>query len=146
MVLVLVLCYIYFNGYFSRLWYAIVVLFYSIRLFAKYVLFRSDSILWFAIVLIEIFIFIIAFNFFNIGIRQWPILIQIPSIASIIVYFIYKSNLHLYLHLIINIAACPLALISMGLLCIWVYIPIQILAIILAILVVNIVDKKKRKG
>jgi len=145
MLISLSICYFLFESFFYKTWYAIIILFYSIRLFVKYFLFGSDSVLWFALVLFGIFAFIIAFNVFGLSIKQWPILAQIPSMASGIVYMIYKNYLHLYLNILINTTTTPLFLLSMKLTNIWVFLIVEILAIVAAIITVNVIEHKFKK-
>lgn len=141
----LVVCYFLYENLFFKLWYAIIILFCAIRLFIKYSLFGSDSVLWFSLVLFGIFGFIIAFNIFSLDIRHWPILAQIPAVASAILYHIYKNKLHLYLNILINIITTPLLLLSYKLVKIWVFVIIELFAIILAIVVVNFIEHKIMK-
>lgn len=134
-----------FESYFDKAWYMVVIFIYSISLYIKFCLFRSDNVLWFALVLTGIFTFMVAYNFFDISLRQWPLLAQIPCVASCILFYIYKNHLHLYLYVMLNIIVGPLFLISNNIGNIWIFIIAEIIAVFLAILVVNLINRKLRK-
>jgi len=136
---------LFFNSYFSKLWYICIIFIFAIRLYAKFWLFKSDNILWFAIVLTGIFLFMLAYNFLNFPLVQWPLLVQIPCFASGILFLIYRNHLHLYLDIMLNIIASPLFLISNNIGNIWLFLAVETVAVFIAIIVVRFINAKFRK-
>ena len=91
LILSLVILKNFFNDHFAKVWYMLVILIFAIRLYVKFWLFRSDNVLWFALVLTGIFAFMLAYNYLNMPLIQWPLLVQIPCSASWVLYLIYKN-------------------------------------------------------
>lgn len=141
----LISCYYVYNETFDKIWYLIIVFYCAIRLYIKYYLFRNDNTLWFAIALTVLWGFMIAYNFYGLSYKYWPILAQIPSISSGVVYIIYKNNLHLYLNILINTITTPFMLITMGYLSVGWFVIVEICAVIIAFVIVNIIDLKFKR-
>jgi len=144
-IITLLVCYYAFNNIFNKIWYIILIFYCAVTLYTKYFLFRNDNILWFAIVLTGLWIFMIAYNFYGLSYRYWPLLAQIPSIASGIVYLVYKSSLHLYLNTLVNTSTSPLMLFTMGYINVWWLLLLEVCAIILAFVIVNFIEFKFRR-
>lgn len=144
-ILCLILIKIFFADHFYKTWYMTIVLAYAIGLYIKFWLFRSDNVLWFALVLTGIFVFMVCYNYFEIPVIQWPLLAQIPCIASGILYLIYRNHLHLYLNIMVNIIVSPLFLIVNNIGNIWLFLIAEILAVFFAIFVVNCINRKFRR-
>ena len=141
----LIACYYIYNNIFNKIWYLIIIFYCAVRLYTKYYLFRSDSVLWFAIVLTGLWAFMIAYNFYGLSFSYWPLIAQIPSFASGIVHIIYKNYLHLYLNIIINAATSPLMLITRHYVTwLWFWV-VEICAIVLAFVVINLIEFKFRR-
>ena len=122
-----------FNGY----WYVVVILFYSIMLFCKYLIFGSDSVLWFSICLALFGAYMICFNRGVVGIDSFPILIVIPSIASLGVFAIYKNILHLNLFVMCLFIAMPMFLISLKIVVFWLFLIIEVVSILLGAVIIK---------
>jgi hypothetical protein len=147
LIIVLIIAYFYpIIMPFRNLWYIIVIVFYSIMLYFKYALFGSDNVLWFAITLTFFAGYIFMFNWGIFDIKLTPIISLIPAISSLVLFVIYKNELHLNLLILLLITGLPGFLISYKILSFWWFVVVEIFANILALLLINLIHSKYKKG
>ena len=130
---------------FNKFWYILIMFVYSIMLYFKYSLFGSDNVLWFAITINLFGIYMLLYNFSVVGFESTPILSIIPAISSFILFCIYKNELHLNLLVLLSITGLPGFLLSYKVLSFWWFVFVEIIANIIAIIVVNIIHRKYKK-
>lgn len=147
LIIALIVAYFYFTILpFRKVWYIIVIVFYAIMLYFKYTLFGSDNVLWFAITLTLLSGYILLFNLGIIGFETTPIISLIPAVASIILFLIYKNELHINLFTLLFVTGVPGFLISYKIVGFWWFVAIEVVANVLAMILINLIHLKYKKG
>lgn len=126
---------------FGKYWYVIVVAFYSVMLYIKYGLFGSDNTLWFALCLTMLSGYMVLINIDFLNYATYPIVLVILAVASLVVYAIYKSTLHLDLVIVFLNASIPLFLFSYGIIGMWLLIVGEIGVSVMLVVVISIVNR-----
>ena len=131
---------------FKKIWYVLIIAFYSIMLYIKYALFGSDNVLWFAITLTLFAVYIVLFNLGIFDQKTTPIITLIPAFSSIILFLLYKNELHLNLLILTSITGAPGFLLSYKIVNFWWFVFVEIIANIIAIILINIIHSRYKKG
>jgi len=131
---------------FNKIWYVIIIAFYSIMLYFKYALFGSDNVLWFAITLTLFAVYIVLYNLKILGMATTPIISLIPAFSSLILFMIYKNELHLNLLVLLFITGAPGFLLSYRIVSFWWFVIVEIVANIVAMLLINLIHINYKKG
>ena len=124
---------------FDKCWYIIVVAFYSIILFVKFFLLKSDNMLWFAIVLMLLTIYMTLFNLGIVDMSSSPVINLFFAFSSLVIFLMYRSTLHLCLIVLFVITGMPAFLLSYKIVGFWWFVLIEVVANILAIVIINFI-------
>lgn len=122
-------------------WYIILISFFALSLYAKFLIFKSDNVLWFAICLSLLIVFMVFYNYKLVDYRYLPLLAVNQSFASLLLFLIYKNVLHLNLTIFFLLLGAPLFLFSFGVLRWWIVLLIECFAIAIAVVFINLIHK-----
>ena len=131
---------------FRSMWYIIVILFCTIQLYIKYILFKSDNVLWFAISLSLLLVYIVGYNAGDFSIKSWPFLVVIPCLSSTVLYIMHRNILHMGISTILNIISMPMFSFSWGMINVWWFILLEIISLFIGIIALKILIKFIKKG
>ena len=123
----------------SNIWYILLIVFLDVSLYVKFVIFKSDNVLWFAICLTLLVAFMCLYNLNIIDIRFYPLIIISPAVASFILFLIYKNTLHLCLIVLFAIIGGSFFVLSFNLVSVWWFLLIQVGATLTSIVLINLI-------
>ena len=127
-------------------WFVLLLLTFGISELFKFIIFHSDSSLWFAITMILLTLIYIAMIYANISIeRYYPILLISPIIASLFIGLIFKDVLQLKVVLFIVNLLVILLLFSFDLINLLVFITILVVTNIVLFATLVILPNKFAK-
>ena len=123
----------------TNIWYIILITFLDISLYAKFIIFKSDNVLWFAICLTLLVAFMCLYNLKIIDIRFYPLILVSPAVASILLFLTYKNTLHLCLIVLFAIIGGSFFILSFNLVNVWWFLLIEVGAILVSVALINLI-------
>jgi len=104
----------------GQFWFPCIILLFGISLFAKSIIFNSESTFWFALVAFFVFAFMTFMFFAGLSYAKlWPILMEIPAITSLIVGLAYKQWFQIKISIFLTSVFIPVILLTLGLVTVW---------------------------
>ena len=104
----------------GQFWFPCIVLLFGISLFAKSIIFNSESTFWFALVAFFVFAFMVLMFFARLSyVKLWPILIEIPAAASLVIGLFYKQWFQIKICIFLTSVFIPVILITLELVTAW---------------------------
>lgn len=138
---------------FTRFCFPYFLLFVSLSLFAKFTVFKNESVLWFACVLFMMSFAIFLTYFSKLTFKNsWPVFFLVPALCSLITGLAFKDFLQLSLFSFFFSLGFPLFLLTYDILSGWKFMVVLIISLLLGIFVVNVlvsklrVNRKKNNG
>lgn len=126
-------------------WYVFIIGYYSIMLLFKYFLIGGDNVIWFAISLMFLDCYMLAYKVGYVQSNSYPLLIIIPAFVSLIVFVTSGNVLHMLLFVLLILLGSPLFLLSLNIVNIWWFLLIEMIAFIVAVVIINLVYLKYKR-
>ena len=123
----------------TRFWFPCFLIFVSLSLFCKFIIFKNPAILWFSLVLLLNASFILCLYFIPLKFSVfWPIYLLIPAICSFVVFFAFRSFFQLSMASFLFSLGFPLFLLTSDILSGWKFVVVLIISLLFGGFVINI--------
>lgn len=123
----------------STLWFPMLLWTISVSLSIKFMLFRSENFLWFALYLLLTGVYFLLSNVLNLSSSLWPTYVLIPFLVSAFMASAYRSLWHTCLSIAFLFLGAPLFLISFGLLNVWCFLIVYATSLVFGFFCINFV-------
>lgn len=124
-------------------WFPLFCFLVGISLFIKCLLFKSDSSLFFSLILLLVSISIIVISVTKLSYGNfWPIFIVIPAVTSLIVGLLFKDSLLIKIFVFFSLISVPLFLLSFKVLAVGWFVLVLFGFLILAIYLGSLIPER----
>lgn len=132
-----------FPVHLNNFWFATLLLFLGLSLMSKAIIFKSDSTLWCALLLLFIFAFIVIIDntVWNYS-RMWPLFIEIPAVCSFVVGLIFDQWLNIKVSIVITSIFVPIFLLVIEIINVWWFLLVFFLSISVALYIISLVPER----
>ena len=128
-------------------WFPFFLFCVSMSLFAKFFLLKSDSLLWFALILLFFCAIMLIVELTQVDMSQfWPCFIVVVGIASAIVGVAYDDLMQICLSVVFVFIGAPIFLISCNILGVWWFVLAYIVSLVVGFFSVNFVFNYYKKN
>jgi len=110
---------LHFNGVLNNLWYVFIVGYVALKTTIKYCFFHNESVLWFAIVLWLIFVYMLLCKWQIVSFKTWPLIGVFFAVASGVLWCIHKNRIHIIIAILSVFSFPPMLLDSYDIPAFW---------------------------
>ncbi len=133
----------FFGLSFISFWFPSFCIFFSISMFLKTIVFKSDSSLWLSVATFLIGLAIFIFLILKINtIEYWPIAFSIISIASLLVGLVFKEIYQVKMAIIFTLISVPFYLLIFDVINYWWVVGLSIISLWLSIYIYRLLPER----